>query len=76
MQRGSWSHRLTTTDSNGRPTTLLMYFSSKPPKPTFSSASTSNGLPSGFHSRQTVRSCRSPPGERTVEPVQKGMKDA
>lgn len=68
---------LTTTLSYGLPTTLLTYLSSNPPNPTANSASTSNGLSSGFHPTHSLVDEK--PGEdgaRTVEDLQKGIKDA
>lgn len=67
---------LTTTLSYGLPTTLLTYLSSNPPNPTANSASTSNGLSSGFHPTHSLVDEK--PGEdgaRTVEDLQKGIKD-
>ena len=79
---GEMYRSLTVTDSNGLPATRLMYLSSNPPNPTFSSASTSNGSSVGVHSFHIVRSRKlfeeddEVGGARTVEAVQKGMKEA
>lgn len=71
------TNTLTTTLSYGLPTTLLTYLSSNPPNPTASSASTSNGLSSGFHpTHSLVEETPGEDGARAVEDLQKGIKDA
>lgn len=72
LNMGDFFAAVAVTLSNGLPSTLEMNLSSIPPKPTTSSASTSNGRSSDCH----LPSCLRPSLLLTmVEAVQKGMNE-